>query len=1129
MTKLEIKWDTIKPYQNSKNNAFEELVCQVARDEEIANGKTFDRIVAPDGGIEAYWTLKNGNKYGWQAKFFFSLKTPQWKQIEKSFLTALSNHKKLVKYYVCLPMDKNKTLAEKWESKKKKWINIAKKRKRKVEIIWWGHSELLHRLSQDKHIGRRYFWFSQEEFTDNWFSERLTRAIDDLGNRYTPLLNFELEIAKVFHGLARGEGCSNEFRRVFEDILKSFNKASDCFQDDSLSDERKNISDIFGKFTRQFESIDYANMETINYISILKGVEAIQESISKGEQKLDSKLEECREKEDKTNPGRGKCFELESKIERLEKFSFNLYHFSEFLKSPLAKLANLPVMILRGEAGMGKSHLIADIAKKRMEDGKTSILLLGQHFTNDNNPWSQILNDRLRLNISESEFLDALNAKGQSIGSRIIIFIDAINEGRGKHFWRENIRSFIRSFEKYKWVGLVLSIRTSYEPLLVPKEMLTQTDAVRITHHGFEGVEYEASKLFFNTYGIEQPAIPLLHPEFQNPLFLKLFCEGLQKAGRTTIPEGYEGVTTIISFFLDKVNENISAPNRLDYHRGINLVDKAVKLIAKERFNNDDHYISVEKANEILEQELRKHSNKSGLLDELISEGVFSKNLFWKQNDQYEEGIYFAYERFEDNIVTSDLLDRYLDPLNPETSFSVGQKLYELSKDEQFCYFNKGIIEALSIQLPERVGKEFYELAPHCKKYFSVIESFVKSLIWRKTETLSTKILDYVNKYVIKDQRTNDEFLETLLLVTSNPKHFFNADFLHKHLMRFSLGDRDAWWTPYINPKYDQRSGVSRLIDWAWSEEGKSYVSDESLLLISKTISWFLTSSNRFLRDAATKALVALLENKIDVLIKLLRKFEGVNDPYVYERLFAVAYGCVLRDEEKSHLKGLGKYIFETIFNQEYVYPHILLRDYAREIIEYSLHLGIRFSFDINKIRPPYRSEWPKRLPTNKAIDKFEYKYNSKGFKDYYWSQNEIIGSMVTEYGRRGALYGDFGRYVFQSALRHWKNLEPQRIANLAVKRIFELGYDVEKHGKYDRTNYHNVGRGTRKQERIGKKYQWIAFHETLAKVSDNFTMYDESSWTNEKPLKYDGPWEPYVRDIDPTMLIKNTGKERYE
>ncbi|MEO3920396.1 hypothetical protein, partial [Raoultella ornithinolytica] len=63
-------------------------------------------------------------------------------------------------------------------------------------------------------------------------------------------------------------------------------------------------------------------------------------------------------------------------------------------------------------------------------------------------------------------------------------------------------------------------------------------------------------------------------------------------------------------------------------------------------------------------------------------------------------------------------------------------------------------------------------------------------------------------------------------------------------------------------------------------------------------------------------------------------------------------------------------------------------------------------------------------------------------------------------------------------------------------------------------------------QERIGKKYQWIAYYEYMARLADNFTRF-EGYGDERKENPYQGPWEPYVRDIDPTILLKETGTKK--
>ena len=59
-----------------------------------------------------------------------------------------------------------------------------------------------------------------------------------------------------------------------------------------------------------------------------------------------------------------------------------------------------------------------------------------------------------------------------------------------------------------------------------------------LEHQGFSGRELEATERFFSVFGLEQPGIPLLALEFTNPLFLKLYCEGLKGMGLSSPPAG---------------------------------------------------------------------------------------------------------------------------------------------------------------------------------------------------------------------------------------------------------------------------------------------------------------------------------------------------------------------------------------------------------------------------------------------------------------------------------------------------------------------------------------------------------------------------------------------------------------
>lgn len=1042
---------------------------------------------------------------------------------------------------------------------------------------------------------------SETTFQPNhdWFIGQCKLSIDDLGKRYTPELNVKLEVSEIFEGLGRTE----EFKRkVTSQVDEFLIKGKKVLKNQpEVKESLESLENVFDELQNLFHNTDFLGTAPIPIIDF---VDLLNKSQSSVQDIYNYYITEERKIQKEKNDYQY-YHKHATELRNIREFEHELSIFQNLIHSSSFKLANNPFLLLDGEAGIGKSHLIGDIVSRRIQKEHESVFLLGHHFVTEEDPWTQIFK-RLQINSKSEDFLRKLNQRGEESGRRIVIFIDAINEGKGNYFWNEFVKSFINEIKKYEWLGLVLTIRTSYKNLIFPEEEISNLQIVQHHHYGFRNIEYQASKLFFDNYKIELPNVPLLHPEFQNPLFLKLFCEGINKAGLTRIPDGLQGITSIVNFFVKNINIVLSKPKRVGYSDSLNLVQKSIYALIKCKVDNQLRYVPYELAHEVVNESISSFIDKKGFIDELITEGVLSKNRFWKEGNDYEEGVYLAYERFEDHLTVQYLLEQSTEL---EKEFKEYGKLHNYVEDENAIYRYKGLIEAFSIQVPEIKGYEFYNLIPDLKDKYPIIESFVESLLWRKVETINEESLNYVNDHVLAYQGTNDYFWEIILSVTGIPNHFFNAHFLHNHLMQFSLAERDADWTQLLRYKYDDESSVKRLIDWAWSETNKSHISDESILLSSIALGWFHTSTNRKLRDCSTKSLICLLQNRLNVLLELLKIFKGVNDPYIYERLFAVAYGCVLRTGQREKIKELTEYIFKTVFSDSTsVIPHILLRDYARGVIEYAHYLGIELSFELSMVRPPYQSIWPEEIPSREEMEKkfdndkyWDIWHSVMGFEDFArytigtnsgsseWSgckkgetpvdrkqvfkdfknklnpeQLELLNSLdpiITKdpdddfkfgngieiriaVGRKTEeeleqIRNDFKKSLSTELLSEYKKeVEPfldhnHKIMNtgeyfdlrvaqrLIFSKVIELGWNPELHLPFDKKN-HSRSRSASSNERIGKKYQWIAYYEYMALLSDNFIKQER--WGEKKEKPYQGPWDPYVRDIDPTLLIRETG-----
>lgn len=1097
---MSLRWENIKSLKGSQNNAFEELVCQLAHQEFQSQGK-FTRISAPDGGIEAMCEFSDGSLYGWQAKYFLSsFSSSQWQQIEDSFKESLKNYPSLTKYYVCVATDRananisgNKSFLSKWDEYVKKWKNFAQSQDREIEFEFWGSFELSNLLSKPENAGKRFFWFNENELSDTWFEQSNCRAISNLGVRYTPEINVDLPIAMQLESLVRTESFKEKFGNQFSQLLIDVKS-----QYQSLH--------RYEELSQHFEPVYKLLIEKLN-LSAIDDLEMVID--------IDLLIQKTNELimylEDFSQGDLNKEKDNNNDHYYFRKLTNELEDIIQLLNSSELSLFNGKVLVLTGQAGSGKSHLLGDFVQKSQDSGKYALLLLGQDFTEKSNVWDQIFKQLNLNNATPNVFLSALNSIGEMQKERVILAIDALNEGEGKSLWNNQLNGLIELVSQYPNIGLVLSVRDSYKDIIFNQLNAKNKDKLcYVKHTGFMDNEFEAIQIFFPYYGLQLPSVPLLNPEFSNPLYLKLFCESLKYQGETCIPKGHKGFNYIVKSYLNGVEKCIC--EQINQDVGAHLVQRAINVIAKLQLEKDKYgldYLTVKRAirNELIED--IAESDAKRFIDYLIKENVISKNTYHSKEEEY---IYFNYERIGDyqkaNLILQNIhnKDDFIQWLNTEQGNALCNKVD----------YDRGIWEAWSVLLPERFDFEVFEVFD-CLKNSVWFEIIVKNLFWRLPEAINMqKLRQFLNNHQYPDQVI---WTDVLYQLATEIDHPLNIRYLHNKLHSLSLADRDAGWTAFIALESYQCPAIGRLLTWCHKSSVQENIEPEVLLFGAIAVSWLFTSTDKQSRNKYINALANLLWNRLEIALELFKEFNTVNDPYVMEGILSAIHGAVVYSENLSGLKALALEIDNQIFNKSEtgeIYPNVLVRDYVRHIIEYSLQKDNYSSNDIDLIRaritPPYRSYFPDVLPTNEEIDE---KYHSDG-------QKIIIRSMTTEYGRGICGYGDFGRYTFEAKFHQWESyklgniINVDLLSNYACQMIFEkFGYTDEKHLKFDRECYSRHWRrdDTNKIERIGKKYQWLALYEILARVMDNFPAFiDRYNDESERD---------YVRNLDDFYLPK--------
>ena len=483
-----------------------------------------------------------------------------------------------------------------------------------------------------------------------------------------------------------------------------------------------------------------------------------------------------------------------------------------------------------------------------------------------------------------------MQASAEASNAPFLLLIDALNEAEHPRAWQNELPGLLAEVAQNPWISIGVSVRSTYGPVVLPADGFS--DIAEVEHQGFAGHELEATERFFSAFGLEQPGIPLLTPEFTNPLFLKLYCEGLKGMGMSTPSTGETHVSKVFECYLESKADRIE--KRLSLDGGVRPVQSAIDAFCEALADANRDSLARDHATKIINEFAPGRDQwPSTLLGQLLNEGVLTGDIAW-QPDTTEPAqvIRFTYQRFADYRIGSTLLDPLDgDPERLKESLGDGEPLRKRLLEAPV-----GWIEALAVQIPERFVIELldaaeWQLDPFVSDQWD--RAFVQSIQARRPDAVTERTCELLEGVQQRSPELYELVFETILSVAPSPRHPLNADLLHEWLKSMPMPKRDVAWSIPTYFAFDYGGTLDRLIRWA-AQGPYPDCNNEVIELAAVPIVWTFTSPNRRMRDYATKALTKLLSGHLSVLPSLISRFDGVDDPYVIERLAVVSHGTVL-------------------------------------------------------------------------------------------------------------------------------------------------------------------------------------------------------------------------------------------
>lgn len=1113
-----VDFNRLKPYNGKAMQCFEHLCYQLAI-KEYGHLGTFTAIDGSggDGGVEFYLDHHSGERWGWQCKFFgdtgrLSIANRDL-AISNSFETAIRNHGNLTKYFVCLKSDlttESTSKAGKFSKGEKNWFDDELPKKipvgRAISLEFWGESKIIAFLKEPKNEGVRSFFFGELELNQGWFTTKFFENFEKVKDKYDPELHAIDQFTKsIIDCVVLDPNYTNLTGKLKSDLLQVANQVDrelhDFHNTTMISPAEEALRRDFFSASHEFEDLVKQTVGKIDFVDeCFKNCEPEKLALFSTED-LRSKWIAFHTKLDEFDFDETSRASRESQniTSLMSNFSQD---FGRFFRNYFH--GNQRQLHFIGDAAKGKTHISTDIAFNRIKESKPVIFLTGDKFTDETS-----ISDTVRkiLDIPQEysfdDLLNALEVYGAIHNVRIPIVIDGLNETVSNRLfspiWRNHLQGFIAKIKQTKNVAIITTCRGSYADRI-------WDDTYKPEFHHIDGFRdsetiHEAVQKYFKKYKLKSDLFFASIDKFGDPIFLKIFCEiknpNWKHSDEIAVNIEEESSYDIFNEYLTQINRKVTRNNPI-LRSNENFISVSLKKLSNYLWVNNLRELPVGDFYALIDENDNYEKDKSKA-DILLDEGlVINRDI--RSETEY---ISFTYDVLAGYMIAENLITNNADLSFFKSKKFIGQVFLPEGQHPLF----EDVIAALCLLLPQLKNSTFHQLLRSDwlvrladSKIYNYLPRFLKtrvtdladfsdfvfdksfqSLFVLPGRLVKTSDIDLVAKVFMINNENKEIIFDLSFKTMGDVNHPLNAIFLSTLLTRLKMNERDITWTEYVRKNsYQLEQFISEFENQCRNISPESDIILRKQKLVSKVIVWFLTSTDRALRDQVTRALYFYGRKFPEEFMGLVEESLGYNDPYIWERTLAASYGIAMAQYNSivgEHFRNnvlpvFCKSLYDLIFAKDAPFgtTHILARDYARRVIEIGLihHPTLLNTEQQLNIRPPYT------FGGIRALQEFDYGEN--------------------DYGYDRPMQMDFSNYTLGRIVNGghaYSNPEEKiKVRKQIYWRIYDLGWNTDMFGAVETAlgndNYYNSNRSRQaKVERYGKKYSWIAYFENAGLRAD--------------------------------------------